>query len=394
MTTEPTTETMTTASSTSSTAASSTSTASSVTPDLRLLGVSKEFEAFTAVQPMDLTVPGGSFFALLGPSGCGKTTTLRMIAGLDQPTTGQIFIGERDITGSKPYQRNVNTVFQSYALFPHMTVLENVAFGLKRKRDKDAMGKAKEALELVELGGVAEKKPAQLSGGMQQRVALARALVNRPDVLLLDEPLGALDLKLRRQMQIELKRIQQEVGLTFIHVTHDQEEAMTMADSIAVMNAGRIEQLADPAALYERPTSTFVANFLGQSNLLLASITGPASNGLMPATTHGNDVHVAAEHVPDGIRDVWIGVRPEKLRLGEQGSNRLRGVVTDASFTGVATQYLIRLPWGFEVMLIQQNDGSARATVGETVTVSWEPGQEFVLDQNQDQAAGAQIEEL
>ena len=169
---------------------------------------------------------------------------------------------------------------------------------------------------------------------------------------------------------------------------------MTMADSIAVMNAGRIEQLADPAALYERPTSTFVANFLGQSNLLLASITGPASDGLMPATTHGNDVHVAAEHVPDGIRDVWIGVRPEKLRLGEQGSNRLRGVVTDASFTGVATQYLIRLPWGFEVMLIQQNDGSARATVGETVTVSWEPGQEFVLDQNQDQAAGAQIEEL
>ena len=370
------------------------SSTASVTPDLRLIGVSKEFEAFTAVHPMDLTVPGGSFFALLGPSGCGKTTTLRMIAGLDQPTAGEIRIGEQDITTTKAYQRNVNTVFQSYALFPHMTVLENVAFGLKRKRDRDAMHKAKDALELVELGAVAQKKPSQLSGGMQQRVALARALVNRPDVLLLDEPLGALDLKLRRQMQIELKRIQQEVGLTFIHVTHDQEEAMTMADSIAVMNAGRIEQLADPASLYERPTSTFVANFLGQSNLLLASITGPGRGGLVPATTHGNEVHVSAEHLPEGITDVWIGVRPEKLRLGEHGANRLRGVVTDASFTGVATQYLIRLPWGFEVMLIQQNDGSSRASVGETVTVSWEPGQEFVLDQNQDEAAGANIEEL
>ncbi|MFM6851503.1 MAG: ABC transporter ATP-binding protein [Terrabacter sp.] len=369
------------------------SSTTTVTPDLRLIGVSKEFEAFTAVHPMDLTVPGGSFFALLGPSGCGKTTTLRMIAGLDQPTTGEIRIGEQDITATKAYQRNVNTVFQSYALFPHMTVLENVAFGLKRRRDKDAMPKAKDALELVELGAVAQKKPSQLSGGMQQRVALARALVNRPDVLLLDEPLGALDLKLRRQMQIELKRIQQEVGLTFIHVTHDQEEAMTMADSIAVMNAGRIEQLADPASLYERPTSTFVANFLGQSNLLLASITGTARGGLVPATTHGNEVHVSAEHVPEGITDVWIGVRPEKLRLGDLGANRLRGVVTDASFTGVATQYLIRLPWGFEVMLIQQNDGSARARVGETVTVSWEPGQEFVLDQNQDEAAGAHLED-
>src|SRR6476661_304716 len=206
--------------------------------DLSLVGISKEFEAFTAVHPLDLTVPAGSFFALLGPSGCGKTTTLRMIAGLEEPTTGKILIGDEEITDTRAFRRNVNTVFQSYALFPHMTVLENVAFGLKRRKDKNAVAKAKEALELVQLDAVTTKKPAQLSGGMQQRVALARALVNRPDVLLLDEPLGALDLKLRRQMQIELKRIQQEVGLTFIHVTHDQEEAMTMADSIAVMNAG------------------------------------------------------------------------------------------------------------------------------------------------------------
>ena len=201
-----------------------------------------------------------------------------MIAGLDAPTSGRIRIGEKDITDTKAYQRNVNTVFQSYALFPHMTVLDNVMFGLKRRGDKDAKRKAQETLELVQLAQVGDKRPTQLSGGMQQRVALARALVNRPDVLLLDEPLGALDLKLRRQMQIELKRIQQEVGLTFIHVTHDQEEAMTMADRIAVMNAGRLEQLGDPATLYEMPRSTFVANFLGQSNLLRAQVLGGPSD--------------------------------------------------------------------------------------------------------------------
>ncbi len=362
------------------------------TEDLRLVGISKEFETFTAVHPMDLTVPGGSFFALLGPSGCGKTTTLRMVAGLEAPTSGSILIGDKDITGSKAYQRNVNTVFQSYALFPHMSVLDNVAFGLKRKGDRNAMAKAVEALDLVQLGPVAKKKPSQLSGGMQQRVALARAVVNRPDVLLLDEPLGALDLKLRRQMQIELKRIQSEVGLTFIHVTHDQEEAMTMADTIAVMNAGRVEQLGDPATLYERPASTFVANFLGQSNLIEASVTGPPSGGVVPARAHGQDVVVSAELLPAGLKDIWIGVRPEKLRLGGGGRNKMAGLVTDASFTGVATQYLVRMPWGFEVMVVQQNDGSARACVGENVTVSWDPGQEFVLDQNQAEDAGVVVD--
>ena len=216
-----------------------------------------------------------------------------MIAGLEEPTGGRIRIGETDITDTKAYQRNVNTVFQSYALFPHMSVLDNVMFGLRRRGDKDAKAKANEILELVQLGQVASKKPTQLSGGMQQRVALARALVNRPDVLLLDEPLGALDLKLRRQMQIELKRIQQEVGLTFIHVTHDQEEAMTMADSIAVMNAGRIEQLGDPATLYEQPRSTFVANFLGQSNLVRARV----NPGGTDAGRHG----AGPRHRPRGL---------------------------------------------------------------------------------------------
>lgn len=360
------------------------------TDDLRLVGVSKEFETFTAVHPMDLTVPAGSFFALLGPSGCGKTTTLRMVAGLEQPTTGQIFLGEKDITSNKAYQRNVNTVFQSYALFPHLNILDNVSFGLKRRGDKDAVRKAQAGLELVQLGHIANKKPSQLSGGMQQRVALARAVVNRPEVLLLDEPLGALDLKLRRQMQIELKRIQSEVGLTFIHVTHDQEEAMTMADTIAVMNAGRIEQMADPATLYENPVSTFVANFLGQSNLLMAKVTGPAqADGNQPARTHDHDVLVSAARVPAGITDVWIGVRPEKLRLGTAGRNQIKGTVTDVSFTGVATQYLVRMPWNYELTVVQQNDGSARAVVGENVTLSWDPGHEFVLDQSQAEDAGA-----
>jgi spermidine/putrescine transport system ATP-binding protein len=366
--------------------------ATSTSGDLRLVGLSKSFESFTAVQPLDLVIPEGSFFALLGPSGCGKTTTLRMVAGLEQPTEGRILIGDTDITDTRAHQRNVNTVFQSYALFPHMNVMDNVAFGLRRRGDRDATRKAKEALELVQLGEVARKKPSQLSGGMQQRVALARAVVNRPDVLLLDEPLGALDLKLRRQMQIELKRIQQEVGLTFIHVTHDQEEAMTMADTIAVMNAGRLEQLGDPASLYEHPASTFVANFLGQSNLLRATVAGPGEDGEVLVKAHESLLRVDGDHVPEGCTEIWLGVRPEKLRLGEHGGpNRLEGRVTDVSFSGVATQYLVRMPWGKELTVVQQNDGSGRAHRGDDVTVSWAAEHGFALDAAQ--AADAGVEE-
>ncbi|GAA6526508.1 ABC transporter ATP-binding protein [Intrasporangium sp. DVR] len=363
--------------------------------DLHLVGLTKTFGTFTAVEPMDLTIPQGSFFALLGPSGCGKTTTLRMIAGLEAPTAGTIRIGDQDITARKAHQRNVNTVFQSYALFPHMSVLDNVMFGLKRRGDKDARSKALEALELVQLEGLGARKPTQLSGGMQQRVALARALVNRPDVLLLDEPLGALDLKLRRQMQIELKRIQQEVGLTFIHVTHDQEEAMTMADTIAVMNAGHVEQIGDPATLYEQPRSTFVANFLGQSNLLRAKVVpGSGRGGVTMVRSHDVDLEVDEKHLPDGVSDVWLGVRPEKLRLGESGGpNRLRGTVRDVSFTGVATHYIVHLPWGRELTVVQQNDGSTRARLGEDVTVSWAAEHGFALDASQDADAGAIIDD-
>ncbi len=236
--------------------------------DLHLQNLTKRFGDHAAVDDLTLTIPAGSFFALLGASGCGKTTTLRMVAGLEDPTAGTITIGDQDITGLRAFERPVNTVFQSYALFPHLDIFENVAFGLRRRGSRTSRGPSRQMLDLVELGPMARRKPTQLSGGQQQRVAVARALINRPDVLLLDEPLGALDLKLRRQMQIELKRIQTEVGTTFVHVTHDQEEAMTMADTVAVMNAGRIEQLGHPADIYELPRTVFVANFLGQSNLI------------------------------------------------------------------------------------------------------------------------------
>ena len=238
--------------------------------DVRLEGVVKRFDDVVAVDGITLEIPSGSFFALLGPSGCGKTTTLRMIGGFEEPTEGAIFLGDRDVVGLPPHRRDVNTVFQSYALFPHLSIFENVGFGLRRRglKGEDLKGRVREILRRVGLEGYDARKPRQLSGGQQQRVALARALVNNPRVLLLDEPLGALDLKLRKQMQLELKALQQDFAMTFVHVTHDQDEAMTMADTIAIMNRGRIEQLGPPEALYERPSTAFVAGFLGASNLL------------------------------------------------------------------------------------------------------------------------------
>src|SRR5882724_7148375 len=282
--------------------------------DLRLQGVTKAFGSFVAVDDVTLTVPRGSFFALLGPSGCGKTTTLRVVAGLERPTRGRIVLGDDDVTDTRPYKRPVNTVFQNYALFPHLDVFENVAFGLRRRGERDVRRQVAEALDLVELGHLARRRPSSLSGGQQQRVALARAVVNRPDVLLLDEPLGALDLKLRRQMQIELKRIQTEVGLTFVHVTHDQEEAMTMADTIAVMNAGRIEQLGSPADLYENPASTFVANFLGQSNLIVGDVTGK-EGGVVVVDAQGRRLTLPAARSRVESGRIIVGVRPEKVTL-------------------------------------------------------------------------------
>ncbi len=364
--------------------------------DLRLEHVSKRFGSFVAVDDLSLTIPSGSFFALLGPSGCGKTTTLRMVAGLEEPTDGTILIGDDDVTHARPYKRPVNTVFQSYALFPHLDIFENVAFGLRRRGSKKVTAEVEAALELVELGGMARRKPAQLSGGQQQRVALARAIVNRPAVLLLDEPLGALDLKLRRQMQIELKRIQIEVGLTFVHVTHDQEEAMTMADTIAVMNSGRIEQMGGPTELYESPTTTFVANFLGQSNLIRATVSGSDGDDLV-LEVHGQKVALPSALRNGGESDLHIGVRPEKIQLVPEGAavegarrNVLPGgVVSDASFTGVSTQYLVRMPWGQELMVFAQNLGTGGLLRrGTTVDLHWDPAHTFALDGRLDVNAG------
>jgi spermidine/putrescine transport system ATP-binding protein len=364
---------------------------------LALRRLNKHFGAFTAVRDLDLDVPRGSFFALLGPSGCGKTTTLRMVAGLETPSSGTITLAGQDITRTKPYERPVNTVFQSYALFPHLDVYENVAFGLRRRKKSDVDTQVRQMLDLVELASQARKKPAQLSGGQQQRVALARALINSPEVLLLDEPLGALDLKLRRSMQIEIKRIQTEVGLTFIHVTHDQEEAMTMADTVAVMNAGVIEQMGAPSELYENPRSTFVANFLGQSNLIEGRVKSRAAD-VVTVDMHGIDATIPAAraHAP-GDRG-WVGIRPEKVLIGGEGElldapgNTIPGgVVSDVSFVGVSTQYLVRMAWGQELQVFSQNTGRTRLyEVGDQVELSWRPEYAFLLDAAQDAFAGAQ----
>ncbi|MEQ1735304.1 MAG: ABC transporter ATP-binding protein [Rhodoglobus sp.] len=346
--------------------------------DLELVGLHKRFPGFTAIEEVDLLIPAGSFFALLGPSGCGKTTTLRLVAGLEHPTSGRILIGGKDVTTVKSFKRPVNTVFQSYALFPHMTVLENVAFGLRRRGIADAAGLAHEALRLVELDHLGARKPQQLSGGQQQRVALARAVVNRPALLLLDEPLGALDLKLRRQMQLELKSIQSEVGLTFLHVTHDQEEAMTMADTVAVMNKGRIEQMGAPEELYELPKTVFVANFLGQSNLFTGKVTSSKGDSIV-VDVLGVKVEVPKDRAQRHTGEVTVGVRPEKLTLHssapktESGTNVLGpGRVTDVSFSGMSTQYQIVIPGlGIITVFAQNLDFGPIARVGDEVWVSW-----------------------
>jgi spermidine/putrescine transport system ATP-binding protein len=344
--------------------------------DVTIERVTKRFDDVVAVDNLSLEIERGSFFAMLGPSGCGKTTTLRMIGGFEEPTDGLIYLGDREVSGLPSYKRDVNTVFQSYALFPHLTIFENVAFGLRRR----GVGRAEvtervgEALDLVDLGGREKRKPSQLSGGQQQRVALARALVNRPRVLLLDEPLGALDLKLRKQMQLELKRIQHEVGITFVHVTHDQEEAMTMADQIAVMDSGHIEQLGTPSELYETPKTSFVAGFLGVSNL----IDGKVLEGAV--VTHGGlRLQVAKLNGTSGA--VSIGVRPEKIHLNGPEANRIPGRVLESAYIGVATQYVVETDVGRLMVFAQNTDGSA-ATLGpgSPVTLTFSPESTFVLE--------------
>jgi len=352
------------------------------TPSVELRGVSKRFGDFLAVDDLSLELGSGEFFTLLGPSGCGKTTTLRMIAGFEQPSEGEVRIEGTDVAGLPPFKRPTNTVFQSYALFPHLSVEDNVAFGLKRKKvSKDEIAaRVRAELERVGLAAEARRKPAQLSGGMQQRVALARALVNLPKVLLLDEPLGALDLKLRKGLQVELKRIQREVGITFVYVTHDQEEALTMSDRIAIMNRGRVEQIGGPEEVYERPTTSFVAGFIGVSNLMPGTVSAP---GLVKLDS---GPEVAGETGPlmpgEGCAAV---VRPEKLRIelaergaaAQNGAPQVEGVVESSIYLGTATQIVVDLGEDVRMTVLVPNaDEAERQNLpggGARVALSWEP---------------------
>ncbi|MDP8948789.1 MAG: ABC transporter ATP-binding protein [Actinomycetota bacterium] len=351
---------------------------------VELSGVTKRFGEFVAVDDLTLEIYEGEFFSLLGPSGCGKTTTLRMIAGFEEPTEGTISVAGEPMRGVPPYRRPVNTVFQSYAIFPHLNVFDNVAFGLRRAgvKGEELRQRVIEACAMVQLEGFEKRKPNMLSGGQQQRVALARALVNRPKVLLLDEPLGALDLKLRKEMQLELKDLQHEVGITFIYVTHDQEEALTMSDRIAVMNEGRVQQVADPTTLYELPRNRFVANFIGQTNVFSGTVESVAGDRVTLRASGGMKV----EAVAAGENGVEVGVeaqaavRPEKVRFGSTGDNVLSAEIRQIVYLGVSTQYMAQLPDGATLVLYQQNaHDSAGPGVGEEVSVAWDAQNCLVL---------------
>ena len=358
-----------------------------------LNSVSKRFGELTAVDAIDLEIQEGEFFTMLGPSGCGKTTTLRMIAGFEEVTEGRLTIDDVDMVGIPPHKRPTNTVFQSYALFPHLSVQENVAFGLKRKgAERDEIERrVREELERVGLAAEANRRPAQLSGGMQQRVALARALVNLPRVLLLDEPLGALDLKLRKGLQVELKRIQREVGITFVYVTHDQEEALTMSDRIAVMNRGRIEQIGGPEQVYDRPTTTFVAGFIGVSNLMPGIVRKSGQQGEVELDS---GVKVAAD--VDGFslgERCHAVVRPEKLAIGSAGPNgpSVEGLVESSLYLGTSTQLIVRLAGDVRMtVLVPNSDESARQQLpggGAKVELSWIPDHMHVVRESETNGA-------
>jgi spermidine/putrescine transport system ATP-binding protein len=337
--------------------------------EVRLVGLEKRFEDVTAVAGIDLDVPGGEFFALLGPSGCGKTTTLRLVAGFEQPTAGRILLDGVDMARTPPHKRKVNTVFQSYALFPFLDVADNVAFGLRFQDigKAEARRRVAEALALVQLQGLERRRPAQLSGGQQQRVALARALVLNPSVLLLDEPLGALDAKLRKALQVELKALQETVGITFIYVTHDQEEALTMSDRLAVMAGGRIEQVGAPAQLYEEPATTYVAGFLGVANLFPATAKGADGGGRCRLRLGDFDLEAAGGDTA-ASGEVRVVIRPERVQLepyGSSGPNRVPGMVERLVYQGPATQLVVRLANGESLQALVQNQGQP---------LSWQQG--------------------
>jgi spermidine/putrescine transport system ATP-binding protein len=343
---------------------------------VELAGVTKRFGQFVAVDDLTLDIYEGEFFSLLGPSGCGKTTTLRMIAGFEEPTEGGISVAGDPVRGVPPYRRPVNTVFQSYAIFPHLNVFDNVAFGLRRAgvKGEELRGRVIDACEMVQLSGFEKRKPNMLSGGQQQRVALARALVNRPKVLLLDEPLGALDLKLRKEMQLYLKDLQHEVGITFIYVTHDQEEALTMSDRIAVMNEGKVQQVADPPTLYERPKNRFVADFIGQTNVFSGTVEAVDGSRVTLSVPSGEKVEASTGEAEVGVGQATHAVvRPEKVRFGSEGDNVMTVRIHQIVYLGVSTQYIADLPGGEKLVLYQQNTTEENhPQIGDEARVSWD----------------------
>jgi spermidine/putrescine transport system ATP-binding protein len=380
--------------------------------DVRLEDVTKEFGDLTAVEDIDLSIEQGKFLTLLGPSGCGKTTTLRCIAGFEKPTSGDVYIGDRRVNDLQPFERDTAMVFQSYALFPHMTVGENVAFGLqmqgipenstasgtagavsrdadgvvgslkrlaRRKGSEEIDARVAETLELVELPGMEDRDIEELSGGQQQRVALARALVTEPTVLLLDEPLGALDLKLRKNMQVELKNLQEELGITFVYVTHDQEEALTMSDEIAIMNDGRIEQVGGVTEIYEQPRTEFVADFIGETNLLRGSYHEDGDG----AYIESGDIRYRVPRTDGADGDVAFAVRPEKLRIGDPAAefgNSFHGTAATEIYTGSIGKFVIRLDNGAEITVDRQiQDEDEYLSIGQTVTLGWKPEKGVVL---------------
>ena len=359
-------------------------------PAIELRGVVKEFrshgETVAAVKGIDVSIEEGEFFSLLGPSGCGKTTTMRMVAGFEEPTRGTVHLHGADVTLTPPHRRDVNMVFQSYALFPHMNVFDNVAFGLRRKSTPKAevTSRVTEILGIVGLDGYEKRRPGEMSGGQQQRVALARALVNRPRALLLDEPLGALDLKLRQAMQIELKRIQREVGITFVYVTHDQGEALTMSDRIAVMNSGVIEQLASPRDIYEKPATKFVAGFIGTSNLLTGAVSRTEAGIAVIEPGEGQRILVPVPGASAGDA-VEVTVRPEKITLSAApppaGACALRGTVSEVVYLGTSTSYNVTMSIGAEVVVFVQNahNASDAAGRGDAVWLSWDPAHSYAI---------------
>ena len=343
---------------------------------VELAGVTKRFGEFVAVDDLKLDIYEGEFFSLLGPSGCGKTTTLRMIAGFEEPTEGGISVAGDPVRGVPPYRRPVNTVFQSYAIFPHLNVFDNVAFGLRRAgvKGEELRGRVIDACEMVQLSGFEKRKPNMLSGGQQQRVALARALINRPKVLLLDEPLGALDLKLRKEMQLYLKDLQHEVGITFIYVTHDQEEALTMSDRIAVMNEGKVQQVADPPTLYERPNNRFVADFIGQTNVFSGTVEAVDGSRVTLSVPSGEKVEASTGEAEVGVGQATHAVvRPEKVRFGSEGDNVMTVRIHQIVYLGVSTQYIADLPGGEKLVLYQQNTTEENhPQIGDEARVSWD----------------------